>query len=343
MPLMVDCIQKEIALRKHEMTDSIETLYFGGGTPSIVQPEMIANIVEAIERHYHVEISEFTIECNPDDINLEKLRAWKDIGVNRLSIGIQSFFDEHLIWMNRSHNATQSEKSITDAQSIGFDNLTVDLIYGFSGLSDNQWIANMEKLIKHNVPHISAYAMTIENKTALGYHFNTGKYIPPVDDQVNHQFDMLMNFLNEHGYKHYEISNFAKSGFKAKHNTGYWRNKPYLGFGPGAHSYLKDRRISNISHNIKYIKCLEQDILPMEIEQLSTKDKYHEYILVRLRTCEGISEQVIRNQFSEFFEHFRKEINPFMPKYIDFTNDHYILNRQGKHLADYITSSLFIE
>ena len=342
MPEMVDCIIKEIHLRHHEISTPITTLYFGGGTPSLLEFNMLERIFEALAEHFILDLEEITLECNPDDVTIEKLASWKKAGINRLSIGIQSFEDVHLKWMNRSHNSDQAVECLEHAQAAGYNNITIDLIYGFDGLSDEQLLKNLSRINRFDIPHISTYAMTIEPKTVLGHWFQKGKYLEVEDEKVNRQFNLLMDYLGENGFNHYEISNFARPGFKAMHNFNYWNNVPYLGFGPGAHSYLLTKRVENVSHNIKYIKALNGNKLLSTTEQLTSQDLYHEYILVSLRTSRGISESYLTQHHSEYLDHFNKEVGPFLGEFITFSEAHYKLTRRGKHLADYIASRLFL-
>jgi oxygen-independent coproporphyrinogen-3 oxidase len=241
--------------------------------------------------------AEITIETNPDDITQEKLLAWKSIGINRLSIGVQSFFEEDLQWMNRAHNATQALQSIQLAKQSGFDNITIDLIYGTPTLTDDKWKQNLETAFTLNVPHLSCYALTVEPKTALHKMIATHKVAAVDPEQQSHQFEILMEHAASNGYEHYEISNFAKPGFRSKHNSSYWQHKNYLGLGPSAHSFNGTSRQWNIANNALYIKNIEQETIPAEIETLTATQQLNEYIMTSLRTIEGLDTNFVAANF----------------------------------------------
>jgi oxygen-independent coproporphyrinogen-3 oxidase len=323
----------------------IETIYFGGGTPSLLSHQEIMAILSAIKQNYKItEDAEITVEANPDDIRFEKLTEWKNAGINRLSIGIQSFIDRDLKWMNRVHNATQAFDCINLARQAGFNNFSIDLIFGTPGLTDKEWENNIQTVIDLNVPHISSYALTVEPKTALQKMIQLKKKENINNDVQAGQYGILMKALCEVGYEHYEISNFAKPGFRSKHNSSYWQGKKYIGIGPSAHSYNGKMRMWNKANNIYYIKSLEQNIIPFEKEILTETEKINEFIMTSLRTIEGMDLDYIENNFSQkeknrieaLFKQKIKRENYFIK------NNKIILTNEGKLFADRIAVELFL-
>jgi oxygen-independent coproporphyrinogen-3 oxidase len=286
---LIQSIIKEIDIKKDEWKNTrFETIYFGGGTPSLVEIEDIEKILNKLYKVFSIEATEITLEGNPDDLSLKKLKAYKNLGINRLSVGIQSFFDEDLKKLNRSHNAKQAKKVLENIQIAGFDNFTLDLIYGIPGLTDEKWYKNIQTSLDFGSPHISAYALTVEEKTAL-FHLIKKKKIPPVsEEQSARQFEILRDQLQKNGFIHYEISNFARPGYYSKHNSLYWKNIPYLGLGPSAHSYTGNKRAWNVANNAIYIKKIENGNF-YETEELTAKDRYNEKIMTGLRTIYGIN------------------------------------------------------
>jgi oxygen-independent coproporphyrinogen-3 oxidase len=290
----------EIEIRKHYLSESVSTIYFGGGTPSILPSKDIDRILTQLQNHFTIETGvEITLEANPDDITEQKLQEWKAVGINRLSIGVQSFFEEDLLWMNRAHNAVQAAVSIDLAQKEGFNNLTIDLIYGAPTLTDKNWMKNVEKAVELRIPHLSCYALTVETKTPLEKLIKK-KVLANVDaDKQARHFELLMVMMKEAGYEHYEISNFAKSGFRSKHNSSYWQGKPYIGLGPSAHSFNGISRQWNISNNALFIQSLLKGVIPFEQEILTHEQQLNEYIMTSLRTLEGLSLQKVQQDFGE--------------------------------------------
>lgn len=339
-------LSKELATRTEYLEDKkVHSIYFGGGTPSILEPSEIQYLIDQVAHHFDIDPqAEITLEANPDDLTQEKVNALRQTSINRFSIGIQSFFQEDLSWMNRAHNAQEADASIKRVQDAGFENITCDLIYGYPLLSNEKWIANMDKLTTLSVPHISSYAMTVEHKTALAHQIKTGRTAAILEDQAELQMRMLMETLTSHEYEHYEISNFAKNRKYAKHNTNYWRGKHYLGIGPSAHSYNGGSRSWNVANNAKYIAALEERTAYQKIEQLSLQDRYNEYIMTSLRTMWGVQAVHIQKQFgSDFLSYFLREIEPFISEQ-KLTLDRdgaYKLTSQGKLFADFIASELF--
>ncbi|HVX26378.1 MAG TPA: radical SAM family heme chaperone HemW [Parafilimonas sp.] len=344
MQEMVNAICKEASLRNDYLHDDIATIYFGGGTPSLLQIENLKLIIDKLCSLFKIDADvEITLEANPDDISKEKLLQWKQAGINRLSIGVQSFFDDDLKWMNRAHNAEQAYKSILLAKEFGFDNITIDLIYGTPTLTDENWLRNIEKTLQLNIPHLSCYALTVETNTALHKMIHQHKKQNVDAEKQSRHFEMLIQQLNNAGYEHYEISNFAKSGFRSKHNSSYWQGKPYLGLGPSAHSYNGDSRQWNVANNALYIKSIDENILPFEKETLSSTQKINEYIMTSLRTIEGLSLQQIKDLYCEktsagIFTDAQKFIQHSLMKN---ENDFLILTDKGKLFADGIAADLF--
>lgn len=342
---LVECLIKEIELRKSDTKQTIDTIYFGGGTPSILSALQIDNIVKAIQHNYTVNAAaEITLESNPDDITEDKLQQWKSIGINRLSIGIQSFREEDLLWMNRAHNAQQAHDCIKLAQEYGFHNITIDLIYGVPNLSNEQWIENIHKALKLNISHLSCYALTIEPKTALDKLIKSHKKEPVDADKQAEQFIILMNELQAAGYEHYEISNYAIPGFRSKHNSSYWQGIHYIGIGPSAHSYNGNSRQWNIANNALYIQSINNNTFPSEIEILTMDEQYNEFVMTSLRTMEGINLNKLESIFgSDKLTYTQQEIIKWINSgHVIVINNHIILTQTGKLMADGIASDLFI-
>ncbi|PWT99648.1 MAG: coproporphyrinogen III oxidase [Bacteroidetes bacterium] len=342
---LVVALLKEIELTSpYEKSESTDTIYFGGGTPSLLGHVELSSILNAIFKKFKVVPgAEITLEANPDDINPEVLKFWKDEGINRLSIGIQSFYNRDLRWMNRAHNSEQGIRSMEQSLKAGFDNFSIDLIYGIPGLMDEEWVKNIEKVTAFNVPHISCYALTVEPKTALKKLIETKK-VPDVDaEQQSRQFLLLMEKLEAEGYDHYEISNFAVPGKRSRHNSSYWMGKPYYGFGPAAHSYDGiNTRSWNIANNALYIKSISAGQIPFEKEELNDSQKLNEYIMTSLRTMEGMSLLKITDEYGEdAAEKVLKTLKKFEDK-IYRAGDNIILTKTGKLYADGIASELFV-
>lgn len=339
-------IAKEITLQKDYLGhETIETIYFGGGTPSLLSGDEVSIIIEKIQELFNVSNnSEITLEANPDDLNLQKLREFRDTPINRFSIGVQSFFDEDLKWMNRAHQANEADSAIKRAQDFGFENLTIDLIYGFSLLNDEKWLSNIEKAIEFQIPHISSYSLTVEPKTALAKFINKGKEKNVDDAQSAAQFQILMETLENNGFEHYEISNFAKPNQYAKHNTNYWKGVSYLGLGPSAHSFNGESRQWNIANNAKYLAELNLNKIPFEKEILSKNDRFNEYLMTSLRTMWGLDLAKISNDFGvDYKDYLLKNTQEFLEKeQLIINNQNIKLSKVGKLYADAIAAELFI-
>ena len=348
-------MQKELILRKAELQNTpIETIYFGGGTPSLLNTQEICELIQVIQECYTViEHPEITLEANPDDLNEAKIIELAESPVNRLSIGVQSFFADDLKLMNRAHNAHEAKKCLVLATR-HFDNITVDLIYGVPNMSNERWRENLQTLFDLGIHHISSYALTVEPKTALESFIRKGTYTD-VDEQVaRSHFEILVAETEKQGFVRYEISNFGKPNYFSKHNTSYWQGKKYLGIGPSAHSFNGTHRSWNVANNAKYIKCLKEDLLPNEKEELSEHDRFNEYIMTGLRTIWGVSLQkveqdfgvVIKEQLLAAAEKFIQEGLLQVVKDDTHRNEapKAILKttQKGKFLADGLASELFI-
>ena len=344
---MLDAMKKEIFLRKDELQNkNLQSLYFGGGTPSVLSADEIKSLIDEVLKHFNFNNDiEITLEANPDDLNSQFLKGLASSPVNRLSIGTQSFFDEDLKLMNRAHNASEAEGSIKRAQDFGFENLSIDLIYGSPTSNLEIWKENLNKTIALEVPHISSYALTVEPKTVLENWISKGKVSNPKEEEQNREFYYMIDFLKDHGFNHYEVSNFAKEGFYSRHNSAYWKYQEYLGIGPSAHSYNgNDVRSWNVANNQQYIKKLNSNILAKETEILSQQDQFNEMIMIGLRTIWGVDLISLNQKFSpNILDKFNKEIQ--------YKIEEGILKIQDKHLkipekhwfmADGIASDLFI-
>ncbi len=340
---MVEAICKEILNRKEEHQEVIETIYFGGGTPSLLTTDQIQKILHTVYTNYMVaENPEVTLEANPDDLSEEKIIELSKTQINRLSIGIQSIFEEDLKMMNRAHNASESKKCLELATQY-FENLSVDLIYGIPNMTLQQWEQNIDFMLNLNIPHISCYALTVEAKTALEKLIATGK-IPNTDEaQAHEHFLFLIDKLKKAGYDHYEMSNFGKPGFESKNNTAYWLGKKYLGIGPSAHSFNGKERSWNIANNIIYIKNIENKLPTAETESLTLTDRYNEYIMTGLRTKWGVNLDYIEKEFGKtFVDYVMKEAQPFLKKnHLLLNNNILTTTNEGKFFGDGISSNLF--
>ena len=346
-PQLVNALCKELELRKTEAITALQTIYLGGGTPSVLSFGELSVLFSTLHQNYSIAPdAEITIEVNPDDFTSHSelsLAQIKSLGINRLSVGVQSFFEEDLRLMNRVHTANQAIAFLEEATNL-FENITLDLIYGIPNMSNERWIKNIEKALSFGIPHISAYALTVEHKTALYNFIKKGK-IPPTNDlQAREQFYLLKELLESKGFIHYELSNFGKEGYFSRNNTAYWQQKKYMGIGPSAHSYNGTERYWNIPHNIKYIEQISKGILPQEKELLSKKDLYNERIMTGLRIQKGISLSDIEKDFgSHYSNYLKKEALPYIEKgLLVLENDHILTSKEGLFLSDGIASDLFI-
>lgn len=341
---MMEAIEKEIVLQKDYLSETINTVYFGGGTPSILTIEQLSKLINALKKQFIISpTAEITLEANPDDINTNKLLAWKLMGINRLSIGVQSFDETDLIWMNRAHTAAQASNCIQLAKEVGFDNITIDLIYGSPVLTDAAWKKNVDTALAFGIPHLSCYALTVEPKTALDKLIQKNKVAAVDPDKQAHHFTLLLEWLATAGFEHYEISNFAMPGHRSKHNSNYWQGKDYLGIGPSAHSFNGKTRQWNIANNSLYLQSLAQNTVPFEIEVLSIEQQLNEYIMTSLRTLEGLSFAHIRNHWGESFAIIVEQAssNILIKGYANLVDNNLVLTNNGKLMADGIASDLF--
>jgi len=344
---MIRAMKTEIRLRKDELQNkSLKSLYFGGGTPSILSADEINSLIDEVLKYFSFDSDiEVTLEANPDDLDKNFLKQLAQSPVNRLSIGTQSFFEEDLKLMNRAHNASEAEDSIKRAQDFGFENLSIDLIYGSPTSNLEIWKENLNKTIALEVPHISSYALTVEPKTALENWISKGKVASPREEEQNKEFYYLSDFLKDNGFEHYEVSNFAKPGFYSRHNSAYWKYKEYLGIGPSAHSYNGfDVRSWNVANNQQYIKKLHAGILAKEEELLSQHDQFNEMIMIGLRTIWGVDLESLKNKFNDqILEHFQHEIKSKIEEGILITeNNHLRIPEKHWFMADGIASDLFL-
>ncbi|KOP40116.1 coproporphyrinogen III oxidase family protein [Flavobacterium sp. WLB] len=348
---MVLALAKEIAMRKNEfeLLDSarsdneIETIYFGGGTPSVLSNDEINFLISEVYKNYKVsENPEITLEANPDDLSTERILELSKSPINRLSIGIQSFYEEDLKMMNRAHNSAEAKKCLEEATKY-FDNISLDLIYGIPGMSDEMWKQNIETALSFGIPHISSYALTVEPKTALSKLIQTGKIAEPQDEAALNHFMILVETLQKNGFIHYELSNFGKENYFSKNNSAYWLGKKYIGIGPSAHSYDGIKRGWNIANNSLYLKAIQNDELPIETEVLTVSDRYNEYIMTGLRTIWGVSLERIENEFGlEYLNYLEKQSQKFLnDDLLSIENNILKPTPKGKFLTDGIASDLF--
>jgi oxygen-independent coproporphyrinogen-3 oxidase len=347
---MIAALIKEINLSSASLVNDndekeiIETIYFGGGTPSLLNNVDIEYLLAAVKNNYTISAdTEITIEANPDDISSEKLSSWKEAGIKRLSIGIQSFNKKDLEWMNRAHNSIQALECISRAKDAGFNNFSVDLIYGIPGLTDEEWKMNVDRVIHFEAPHIACYALTVEPKTALQKLIVLKKKADVNTDDQARQFLLLMQWMKDAGYEHYEISNFAKPGFRSRHNSSYWQGKKYIGIGPSAHSYDGKSRRWNVANNTLYIQSIKNNIIPFEEEKLTDAERLNEYIMTSLRTIEGLDLKIVENNFSvKERTRIENSVNSYIAqKMIINNNEKLLLTDEGKLFADGIAADLF--
>lgn len=350
---IIKAIAKELVLRKEEVSNPIETIYFGGGTPSLLAIPDLQFLITTIKENFTVVATpEITLEANPDDLmavspvessNVSIFEQYRTIGINRLSIGVQSFFEDDLKMMNRAHNAKEAEKCLTEATQY-FDNITIDLIYGIPNMSNAKWQRNIETALSFGVNHISSYALTVEPKTALESFIKKGVIDQPKDDVAHEHFQILVDTLTSNGFIHYELSNFGKPKYFSKHNTSYWLGKPYVGVGPSAHSFNGKERAWNVANNSQYLKAIEKDELPITREILSVNDRFNEYIMTGLRTIYGVS---LHKVATEFGENTHNQLLKSSKNYIDnglleIKNKTLLTTQKGQFLCDGIASDLFL-
>lgn len=339
---MVLALQAELRMRRDDVNEPIETIYFGGGTPSVLDMAQIDALIATVYQNFQVaDNPEITLEANPDDLTRERIEELAASAVNRLSIGVQSFFDDDLKLMNRAHNAQEAQKSLELAVR-HFDNITIDLIYGIPGMTNERWAQNVNRALSLGIPHLSAYALTVEPRTALRKLIDTGKISTPDDEVAAGHFAMLTQMLGEAGFVHYELSNFGKPGYFSRNNSAYWLGKKYLGIGPSAHSFDGVSRSWNVSNNALYLKSINRGELPMEREILSAADRYNEYVMTGLRTIWGVSV----DRLDEFGPGFRQHLllsaqKPINDGLLILENGILLTTAKGKFLSDGLASELF--
>lgn len=341
---MVLALAKEILLRMDETDEKIETIYFGGGTPSLLSNAEIDFLLDSIYKSYSVaDEPEITLEANPDDLSQDRVRELSKTRINRLSIGIQSFFDDDLKMMNRAHNSSEASGCISEAAKY-FDNISVDLIYGIPGSDDVKWKENIRRVLAYDIPHVSAYALTVEPKTALQKMIASGAIASPEDEHANRQFHILVEELERSGFVHYELSNFGKPGYFSRNNTAYWLGKKYIGIGPSAHSFDGRNRSWNVSNNALYLKSLFEETLPSETETLSKNDLYNEYVMTGLRTIWGISLSKVESDFGkDHLSYLLKSARKYFDgNLLELKDDTIKTTKDGKFLTDGIASDLFL-
>ena len=343
----VSAICNEIVLQKDYLQNEIiSTIYFGGGTPSLLNNSDLKNIFENVFSTFKIEENaEITLEANPDDLKIDKIKELSDSPINRLSIGIQSFFDDDLQFLNRSHSSNQASEAIFNAHKQGLSNISIDLIYGIPTLTDKKWKENIKIAIDSGVQHISAYSLTVEANTAFDLFIKKGRIKAPEEEQAARQFEILMDTMNNQGFIHYEISNFCKEGFFSRHNSNYWKQQKYLGLGPSAHSFDLDSRQWNVANLQQYIQSINAGNIPFEKEILTASQKYNEYIMTGLRTIWGINLKEVKLKFGEeFLSYLNKNSRKYITdKTMELKENALILTEKGKFLADGIASDLFID
>jgi len=341
---LLQALIKEISLQKNYLQgETIETIYFGGGTPSILDESDLNRLLDAIHSNHTVASgAEITLEANPDDLDKAKVNALRQTAINRFSIGIQSFFDDDLKWMNRVHRGDEAEASVKRVQDAGFENITIDLIYGYPLLTEHKWKNNLDKAFELDVPHVSAYSMTVEPKTALAS-FISKKLYPPLNEQQSAlQFEQLTDAMATHGFEHYEISNFCKPGHYSRHNANYWRGVKYLGIGPSAHAYNGDTRQWNIANNARYIQSIQNNNIPAEVEELTEENRLNEYIMTSLRTMWGLDLDKLNAIAPASATVLLKAADSYFDRgWITQKEKSIYLSQTGKLYADSIAADLF--
>ncbi|WP_212001331.1 radical SAM family heme chaperone HemW [Chitinophaga sp. HK235] len=343
---MVESLLQEIDLQRNYLSgEPVQTIYFGGGTPSLLSTAELQQLLSRLHSTFEVAPdAEITLEANPDDLDIPKLEALRDAGINRLSIGVQSFHETDLRWMNRAHNSQQALECITNAQQLGFRNITIDLIYGGPTLSDEGWEQNVRQAIALGIPHLSCYALTVEPGTALDHFIRKKKMAATDPDKAARHFEQLMQWLEAAGYEHYEISNFALPGWHSRHNSSYWQGRSYLGLGPSAHSFNGHSRQWNVANNATYMKSIAAGQIPAEIETLTTAMQFNEYIMTSLRTSAGCDLEWVSGKFdAASTQHLEKESRQFISKGWMVQEGKYLrLTRAGRLFADGIAAELFL-
>jgi oxygen-independent coproporphyrinogen-3 oxidase len=344
---MMHAMVEEIINRRDYLKENqVDTIYFGGGTPSFIPAEYINLLIKTIKDHFNISNDpEITLEANPEDIHPGFPEKIMEIGINRLSIGIQSFFDTHLRFLNRPHDAKQAKRSINYSRRAGFKNISIDLIYGFPGLTISKWIKNIETAIDFHVEHLSAYHLTYEPGTVLNYRKDKRRIIETEEQESLKQYKVLTEKMKTDGYLHYEISNFAREGYYSRHNSGYWFQLPYLGIGPSAHSYNGESRQWNTAKNMSYIRKVGKNEKYFEIEVQDLMIQYHDYVMTSLRTMWGIDTEYIKAHFGlKYLEHYTRNARPFLDSGdMKKNGSRNYLSENGMYISDFILKNLFLE
>ena len=340
---MIDALKSELDLKAGSHSFVLETLYFGGGTPSYLEPDQIKQVVDHVKALYpDHQLKEITLEANPDDMGIDNLLAWKAMGITRFSVGVQSFYDEHLKWMNRAHTALEAELAIAMAAEMGFD-LSLDLIFGLPNCSHEQWLSNLNKALGFPISHLSCYGLTLEANTPWSKLIDKQKAEMPDEQKGAEQFQMTMDFMRQKNWLHYEISNYCLPDKMAVHNTSYWQDKPYMGIGPSAHSYNGDERIWNVSDIQEYVQEISAGRLPETRETLSPENKYNEYVMTSLRTIWGCELDRL-NAFGVENFGFQERVVAYLEQgLLRQENKRIFLTEEGKLYADAVASDLFVE
>ena len=341
---LLTAMHRELDLRKGQLHDPVESIYFGGGTPSVLEIHEIKAFLEQAGASFDLAKDlEVTLEANPDDLNKEKLTGLKEIGINRLSLGIQSFFDEDLVFMNRAHDSSQAIQALEMSFQY-FQNVSIDLIYGLPGMNPERWVQNMEKAFNYPIKHLSSYALTVEPRTVLHHRIETGQCLPLSEELASSHFELLVIEAEKRGFVHYEISNFGKENWFSRHNTSYWKGAHYLGIGPSAHSFLGNSRSWNVSNNARYIKSLEAGTVPSEKEVLTPTDRANEMIMTGLRTIWGVSLSDLESELnSREMARLKKRAEKYLDRdLLKIDSGHLKVGKKGLFLVDGIASDLFI-
>jgi oxygen-independent coproporphyrinogen-3 oxidase len=340
---MLQALNKQLRQDAPLINTSLHSIYFGGGTPSLLSASELKVLLETIHKHYSVSGQvEITLEANPDDISIDKANQWLKLGINRLSIGIQSFHEQNLRTMNRAHNAKEAHNAIEIVKNAGFTNYSVDLIFALPDLTDEMWIQNLNKIIASKVPHLSCYNLTIEEQTALSKLISDNKIAPLTEKTSIRQFNTTMDLLQKSGYEQYEISNYCLPTMESKHNSAYWDQTEYLGIGPSAHSYLGKERSLNVAHNMKYIQAIEMNLFKREVENRSLKNEFNEHIMIRLRTSKGIDSTELVLKYNKFYEQMQRSLAMQIKLgSVSVKNGVIKLTKKGKFIADQVAMELF--
>lgn len=341
---MLNCIGLEIATTGEQTKSAVQSIYFGGGTPSLLSASELSNLLVAIHKNFEVNPNaEITLEANPDDISESKANDWIKLGINRLSIGVQSFHSKDLISMNRSHDSEQAFAAIQTVKNAGFTNYSVDLMFALPLLTNDNWRENLKQAVSLKIPHLSCYNLTIEEQSALIKMIEKGKQIPLSESKSTRQFEILMETLAQNGYEQYEISNFCLPSQESKHNSAYWEQKAYYGIGPSAHSYVNGNRYHNIAHNVQYMNGIEQKISVQQQEELSPENKFNEYIMTRLRCKTGVDMEYLKRNFSQLYGSIEPAIASESAKGNLILGEKAIrLSTKGKFIADQVAMELFV-